>query len=161
MPARTHPQSLIAECRWPSFCTKLSKWMLSQCFSLFLIFRNTDWFIMDTAERAQHFAESVSFVCHSQLAVCCSWLRHLLTAADTIHISKMRKTLCTFMHGAVVASLRGSVRIWWWSAFFILLHILTGPLSHTDPRFIWEIVCNKGSPYGWILSSIRNSGVAR
>ncbi len=35
---------------------------------------------MDTAERAQHFAESISFVC-------CRWLQHLLPAADTIHVS--------------------------------------------------------------------------
>ncbi len=33
---------------------------------------------METAERAQHVAESVSFACCSQLAVCYCWLQHLL-----------------------------------------------------------------------------------
>ncbi len=44
------------------------------CFGSLLtyIFQNIDWFIMDSAERAQHFAESISFVFCSQLAVCCS-----------------------------------------------------------------------------------------
>ncbi len=78
---------------------------------------------------------SVLFIAHSWVCVAAEYL---FTAAD----SKVRKSLCAFTR-AVVASLRGSARIWWLLMFFLLLHILTGPLLHTDPRFIREIVWYK------------------
>ncbi len=118
VPELTHPQSLTTECNLPSFCVRLSSRILSQCFSLYFISQNTDWFLMDTAEIEQHVAESASFVFCSQLARCCSW--HYTS------ISKIRKSLFAFMDSAAVASLRGLTMIWW---FFILLHILTGLLS--------------------------------
>ncbi len=52
---------------------------------------------MDTAEKAQHFAESVSFVFCSELAVCCSWL-HLLTAADALHVSPKLDKVRVLLH---------------------------------------------------------------
>ncbi len=71
-------------------------------------------------QREQSFAESFSYVWCSQLAVCCSW--------HYTRLSEIRKSLCAFTHGAVVTSLRGSARNWWWLMFFIPLHILTGRL---------------------------------
>ncbi len=53
------------------------------------LFQNTDWFIMDAAERVQHFAESVSFVCWLS-TVGCSW--HYTC------VSKIRKSLLLTIH---------------------------------------------------------------
>ncbi len=103
------PQSLTAQYNLPSFCVKLSKRILSQCFGLFFMFQNTHWFILDTAERVQHLAGSVRFVCCSPLAVCCSWFQHLLTAADVTalkrgNINEDARTQC-FLSGSLIENL--------------------------------------------------------
>ncbi len=78
----------------PDVLFKPSKQILSQCFSLFFTLQITDWFIIDTAERARKCCRQHQFVCCSQLAECCSWIQHLLRAADTICVSqKLRKVL--------------------------------------------------------------------
>ncbi len=53
------------------------------------LFQNSDWFIMETAERAQHFAESVGFV------FCSHWL---CVAADTIQASPKLEKVSLLSH---------------------------------------------------------------
>ncbi len=89
---------------------------MSVCATHFILQTGSWWKL----QREQSFAESFSYVWCSQLAVCCSW--------HYTRLSEIRKSLCAFTHGAVVTSLRGSARNWWWLMFFIPLHILTGRL---------------------------------
>ncbi len=102
MPAQTRPQSLTAECNLPSFCIKFSRRILFQGFQSFphisehrLVYdghcRESTTFC-----RKRQFRLLLSVGCVLQLAPASSY-----SSWHYACVSKIRKSLCTFRHGAV------------------------------------------------------------